>query len=354
MLAIYIAVISLIACASLQAETQGLLQRKAPPPASIPACPKPGPLLSIEYLYWEVEEDQLYPAVLSDQSQVNGLNTNYLTSKNQKFEYTSGFRAGVGYQFGYEKYDVNLAWTYLHPRTTSHFAASGTTSMIAPPFFDQTDSDAPKADSVVSHWHLNFDMLDLELGRKFRIGRRFNLRPNIGLKGGWINQTQKMSYNNVALSQSPIEEYVQGTVNRKNNFEGIGPRVGVDLRYGVGSQFGIFSALSGALLYGNFDLKTKTYLTDTSNNGIPHQGPLAASMTTSDHHMSPTLQILLGVDWSRCIYQKYQIRFGVAYEVQYWWNQLRTNNSIAQALFINCPSGDLMMHGLTVQGSFVF
>ena len=76
--------------------------------------------LSIEYLYWKIQEDQLYPAILTIQSVENGLNKSDITLKNQKFEYTSGFRAAIGCNFPDESYGIKCAWTRIHHRTTTH------------------------------------------------------------------------------------------------------------------------------------------------------------------------------------------------------------------------------------------
>lgn len=339
----------MITCLILSAKIQsGVFKESSEPMADSRANPS----FSLEYLYWKTQEDQLYPAILTDQTVANGVNTNHISLVNQKFEYRSGFRLGLGYNFDYENYDTHLAWTRIHPNTTTNISSSDSTILIAIPFFDQTNSDVPKAGSVVSQWQLNYDMLDLELGHKYTIFDRFSLRPNIGLKAGWINQLQVMDINNVSLGQPEVEK-VQGSEERLNNFNGIGPRIGIDLHYGLGSQFGVFGTLSGALLYGNFKLKTTTYLADSlTNNGIAGNGPQVVSLNNSDNRLSSTTQILVGGDWMRKVYQKYWVRLGVAYEAQLWWNQIRSDNSIPQLLFVNTPAGgDLMMHGLTLQAS---
>lgn len=313
--------------------------------------------VSVDYLYWKAQEEQLYPVFLEDPSNDSGSDQGFLVVTNQKFEYTSGFRAAVGYTFPCEAYDVKLAWTRFHPRTTGNYEAPVNKGLIAIPFFDLTSSDVPHAASLVSHWHLNYDMLDLDLGRQYAISPCFTLRPHIGLKGGWIDQTQKMQANDIILGQGqpqPIA-FAQGTVDRRNNFNGIGPSIGVDMRFALGSQFGLFGTVTGALLYGKFDLTTVVFISDTldNNTNLPI-GPKTLPMKTSGCFVSPTVQILLGGDWATCFCEKYGIRLGVAYEVQYWWNQLKTLNSLPQLFFLNCPTGNLMMHGLTVQASFEF
>ena len=317
-------------------------------------CQKVGLSLSVEYLYWKIQEDQLYPAILTTQSSENGLKTSDLTLKNQKFEYTSGFRAAIGYDFPDESSVIKCAWTRIRPSTTADYSTSDPKGLIAISFFDQTNSDVPHAESIVSQWNLNYDMIDLELGSKHITSNCFYFCPKIGLKGGWINQTQTLQVNNIPLGQ-PATEIVQGTVKRRNDFSGIGPSVGVDLRFAFGPQFGIFSTVNGALLYGKFDLKTETFLADTVDGNGMSTGPQNTTLNNSNHFFSPTVQCVIGGDWIWCLCQNYWVRFGAAYEVQFWWNQMRSNNSITQAIFVNSPAGgDLMMHGLTLQASLEF
>ena len=309
-----------------------------------------GTELSVEYLYWKVQEDQLYPFVSYDQYVSDGLNLFDITSQNQKFEYTSGVRLAVGYDCFCRNYDLNFAWTHIHPCTTTNISSSD----ILISFADQTNANFAQATSGESQWNLNYDMLDLTLGCEYTICRCFSMRPNIGLKGGWINQTQEITVNNVGLDGPPPTEFAQGSVKRRNNFSGVGPRLGVDLRYGLGSYFGIFSTFSGALLFGDGALKTTTFLSDTLDNNDDPIGPQLTTLNNPGSRLSSTVQLLLGVDWTYCLRQKYEICLGVGYEVQFWWKQLRSINSIPQALFVNSPAGDLMMQGLTLQMSFEF
>lgn len=319
-------------------------------------CSNIGFSTSVEYLYWKTQEGALYPAILALQDVENGVNIMDIELLNQKFDYTSGVRATLGYTLPCMCYDVALAWTYIRPDTRVSFSSPNPHNFIAISFLDQTNSDVSHAGSITSHWNLNFNMLDLELARQITFGRWFTMRPYIGLKGGWIYQSQRMVVDDIELGQSPVIELVEGKVDRINNFKGIGPRVGVDLRYALASEFGIFGTISGALVYGKFDIKTTSFLTDTLNgDGDPGNGPQLTTLGKPEYDMSPTVQILLGADWAQSFNQFYWFRIGVAYEVQYWWDQMKANNSIPQTLSAGAPTkGDLMIHGLTVQATFEF
>jgi hypothetical protein len=302
--------------------------------------------LSVEYLYWKVQEDQLYPVISSSRS--IGVNL-----QNQKFEYTSGVRVSAGYDCFCNCYDLDFAWTYINPSTTTNFAAGS----IVLPFFEQTDSDVPHGGPGDSRWNVNFTMFDLTLGCEFTVCSGFFLHPNIGLKGGWINQTQDISAINIQIGQgNTVLGFVDGSANRRNDFYGAGPRLGIDLYYDIGCCWGVFSTASGALLYGNGSLKTKTFLSDSANSSGTGLGggPVRVTLNNPGSRLSPQVQLLLGADWRRCFCQKYELYLAAAYEVQLWWNQLRSSNSIPQALFVNSPNSDLTMHGLTLQLGFAF
>ncbi len=180
--------------------------------------------VSVEYLYWKVQEDQLYSTIGNYRTVENGVNISNINLQNQKFEYTSGVRLAVGYDCYCKNYDLNFAWTYINPCTTTNFPAGS----IIIPFMEQTSSDVAHGGPGESRWELNYNMFDLTWGREYTLWGYFSLNPNIGLKGGWINQTQEISANNIQIGQgNTILGFVQGSAKRRNNFYGIGPRIGV-------------------------------------------------------------------------------------------------------------------------------
>ncbi len=198
-------------------------------------------------------------------------------------------------------------------------------------------------------------MLDLSFGYEYQAAECLALHPHIGLKGGWINQTQQMEVKGI-LHKEHTTEFSNGSVKRQNNFKGIGPCIGIDLSIAYGPQFGIFGTLSGAAPVGKFDLKTTSSLDDTFNKeGMAGNGREKTTIENSHNFLSPTFQMLVGGEWNRLFCNKYLVRFGVGYEVQFWWNQIKSNLSVVQALFLNTPAGgDLTLHGLTVQAKIDF
>jgi hypothetical protein len=357
--------LSILSCSLLMADEEVVLMTrgrnkssKNPPTTAATVCPKAGPYVSMEYLYWKPFQEQLNFCALVTGRGVSDGGPGEITIVPQtlKFEHTSGFRAALGYDFHYEKYDTCFAWTYFHPTAKRHISQSDHVIFFAFPFGGLTDSDVPNAASSTSKWRMAFDMFDFEFARKFTVGKRFTIRPLIGVKGGWINQSQYASYKNIPLgASSNIIEIVQGTFKRKNNFHGMGPRLGADLRYGFGREFGVFGTFSGAALYGHLDATTTIFLTDTlTNSGAAGNGAKTYTYSYGYSPLRTTAQLLVGVDWAKCLFQKWQIRLSAAYEAQIWWNQFLALGDFSEEVNSIYGYADLWMQGLTVQARFDF
>jgi len=303
-----------------------------------------GITFEVDYLYWKAQEDGLTYAMKLPGWQpgqnITHVNNVYLAEHSSNWG--SGVRLGIGENLPYDLWDLGFDWTYYNHRNTNHIH-SDTDSIVAltvVKLFNNTDnftvSDASSA------WHLRFSMMDLVLGRKYLFGDHFVLRPNAGLKGGWINQTQSIHYSEISTNN--LGTLPRTKVKKINDFAGIGPELGLDLRWLIGHQFGIFGSLSSALLYGHFDVQTKFYFFDSSITNVP-------TLIDSRNKVRPTLQLLFGVDWERC-FGKTKFGLGAGYEVQYWWNQ---QQNFADISSLNAPSGgDLTMQGLTAKAKFEF
>jgi len=297
-----------------------------------------------DYLYWKAQEDGLIYAMKIPGWQpgqnITHVNNAYL--KEHSPNWGSGFRLGVGENLPYDLWDLGFDWTYYNHRNTNH-VHSDDKSIIAitvVKLFNSTDTFT--VTDASSAWHLRYSMMDLVLGRKYLFGNHFILRPNAGLKGGWINQTQSIHYSE--LNTAKFGTLPNTRVKKINDFAAIGPEMGLDMRWLIGHQFGIFGTMSTALLYGHFDVQTKFYFFDSTITNVP-------TLIDSKNRLRPTLQLLLGLDWERC-FGTTKFGLGAGYELQYWWNQ---QQNFVDVFSLAVPSGgDLTMHGLTAKAKFEF
>ena len=77
---------------------------------------------------------------------------------------------------------------------------------------------------VSANWRLLHNAFDLELGRAYYITKALSLRPHWGLRGGWINQKFKSCF---STETTHVDRYTKCDFHAKNNYWGIGPRVGI-------------------------------------------------------------------------------------------------------------------------------
>lgn len=279
-------------------------------------------------------------------------NTGSFNPQDLAFNWDFGFRLGAGRNLQYDRWDTQLYWTWF--RTEAHqskrvfpeFITVGSsvlvTSQIRPEFFAGTLSNN-SAERARIRWALLFNMFDWELGRSYWVSKGLLLRPFIGLKGGWINQSIHLRYNNLIIASAPTTHSAKE--HAKNNFWGVGPAFGVNTKWKLRnferhfpSLFGDFSA---ATLWGTWICKD--VYNDTTGKRV------------SVHTRNSTLGALMlrgfmGFGWD-VDFNRERSRFStrLGYEMQLWINQLRLSTS--QLIRLH---GDLTLQGVTFNCRFDF
>lgn len=331
--------VSLFSCMSLPAfadyataapqTTPSLHSQEVTPSARGCSTKKHGPYATVDFIYWQAKQDEMYYAVK------NVFTHDRTTQIYQKPElgWAPGFKAGIGYNLPYDGWDIYLNWTWLNKKHTTHIQEDDPNTITTLYVESEGGSMPPNAESASSRWNLRYNTLDLELGRKMFLSRRFSIRPQVGLRAASLNQHLEVHYSGLT---NPFLDIA--LAKSRNQFDAIGPRFGLDTRWG--SKWAMFGNISTALLFGEFDVKESSYSGD---------GTSIFAIKDDKHRLRPTLQMILGVDWGTCIRKNYYIKFSAGYEIQYWWAQWQTPNGVFFA-----PVGDLMLHGLTAEGRFEF
>ncbi|NGX32247.1 MAG: hypothetical protein K1060chlam4_00288, partial [Candidatus Anoxychlamydiales bacterium] len=163
------------------------------------------------------------------------------------------------------------------------------------------------------------------------------LRPFLGVKGGWINQSIHGQYFNLTID-SVLTNH-SGSESLKNNFWGIGPLGGINTKWRIlnfGSNFfDFFGDFSVATMWGTWSCS------DVYKN--------TASQTSSVNMKNSTLGALMfrgfmGIEWNVNFHaNKSHFATKLGYEMQIWLNQLRLATFQLQRLH-----GDLTLQGLTL------
>ena len=263
----------------------------------------------------------------------------FVTAKKVDFDFQSGFRVGLGVHLPNDRWDIYINYTRFNPEDED--SAHGSFY----PLFLFQGTGGPRGSFVSeahAHWEIEFQNLDVEIGRAFYIAKTLNLRPFFGLKGAWIDQDAHIRYEGGFIAAEQIfRTYF------KNDFKGAGPLLGIESNWILGAGFSFFADLTTALIVGHFDDHQKQY----QLNGVE-----VVNLDSDFNLVSPTVQMIAGLAWDRNFNQeRCHVGLSAGFESQYWWCQNQTEQFTDDQFPIYVrEQGDLAFYGLTLRGRFDF
>jgi hypothetical protein len=287
-----------------------------------------GFFITADFLWWKLYEGGTEYALkdtvsVADFSLINARGP----IKHLNFNWEPGYKVGLGYLFDHDGWELYLDFTSL--KTRAHASTSSNVDFLFPLIGAQTFSFS-KADA---HWHVSFYDLDLVLGRNYFVSKYLALHPYFGLTSAWIQQHRQVTY-------TPPSD-IAFKVRSKNNFWGIGPRLGMDSQFYLGRSFSLYGDFSGGLLWGDFHVREKEF--------VPSEGLNVYSLRDNLHRMVATVGFGLGIAYETNFnHDANHFMVKAGYEGQYWWRQNQMPIYNAFAIDFTRQSEDLSLQGLTV------
>ncbi len=346
-----------------QTNLRGRLQ-----PRSESASVDKGWTADVSFLYWNAKVDgyEFADKVNLTGTSVGGSPT-FIDAKG-KIEAPSfdnwdpGVQVGLGYIFPQrEQWSIHLGWTHLNTDTHRSLSTDDPTlssELLVPiliPFLTGTAANGASA-----HWSMDFDTLDLELGRNFYVGKWLSCKPTVGLRAAWIDQHFRVKYDSIYITSSG--HFPFGQFFRCNqNFSGIGLRFGTDLQFYIARDWSILGNLSGSLLWGSIDIKEKASgrIFVSATDSFPETINFKQSMD----RIRSNLEGSLGFQWQRFYHEdKYRVAISALYSFAYWFRQNQlVDETISFPPNLQQPAsnmyssvGDLQLQGLTLRFNFDF
>lgn len=295
-------------------------------------------MISASFLAWFASEET--SSIWADVISI-GDNTSSWEALGFNFKWDYGFRIGVGYDLPYDKWDTALYWTWFRT-DNKHTIPFKPNATISPEFFAAyLSGDAPQ--SMSAKWSILLNMFDWELGWSYWISKNLFLRPFLGVKSGWINQSIHGQYYNLTIDHVLTNN--SGSEHVKNNFWGIGPLGGVNSKWRIhnfGSNF--------LDLFGDFSIATM-WGTWISSDEYKNTSPKTSSVNMKDSTLGALMfQGFMGIEWSADFNaDKSHFAIKLGYEMQIWLNQLRLATFQLQRLH-----NDLTLQGVTFNCRFNF
>jgi len=312
-----------------------------------------GWFISFDLLYWKARVAGTEYAY-TDQDKIASLPIKG-RKKSMEFGWDWGIRAGIGYNFDNDGWDFNARYTWWETAGSDSVRAGlnssvvplrGSSSLTTAAAANQTVGEFIFATSAKSLYNIDYQAVDVELGRDYYVSSTLSLRPFWGLKTAWIDQEQKTHYTggDPTVNQGIHLLGLQGnTVHVKEDcdFWGLGPRTGINSRWYMGNKLSIFGNVSGALLLGHFDVDHKERYSAVGDARI--------RLHANRHAFAPMVNFELGMRYDTYLNNdRNHLGIGVGFEAEYWWRQ---NQMLKIDDFIDLKyerySEDIAFYGLT-------
>lgn len=265
-----------------------------------PARPYPadcwGFYVSIDPLIWQAHMNGL-PVAIETKDGTSLFNGNRNKVKKLDFDWDWGFRLGLGFNLSHDGWDLLLEWTRWRTDARRNFSA-GANEVIYPVQGHPARTFSQFGGRLESDWDLDYDLLDFVLGREFFVSHCLTMRPFGGLRTAWIEQKWDVELSEIPPNvQNPISPNTRHDVEKRDRFWGIGIRGGVDMQWGVGWDFSLFSNFAGNLLYAYHSVKQDEFASEDD-------GPKSALFRIENfYHVGTSIfdaQIGVRYDWRSC------------------------------------------------------
>jgi hypothetical protein len=287
--------------------------------------------VSAQVLIFQAQQDGLEFAINNDLgSTVNLVDAEYqgFANDGDNWDYNVGSRVNAGFYFPHDAWNIDVTWTWFHVPDSAK--AEGTNLV---PLWTNRDYNATSlatATSANATWNCNFNALDIQLAKPYHVSRMLIFNPHFGVRAGWIYQNLSADF--AGLSAGPARAIFHG----KNDFWGIGPRVGIDSTWLLGCEWKLFCNVAASVLSGQFNT--------SQNVDYPAASGSSRNVTNNFHMNVPNLDIALGFDWGTYLcHKKYYLDFIVGYEFQVWWDQFNLKNQYLG----NSTQGNFTLNGFT-------
>lgn len=284
--------------------------------------------VTADFIYWTGRLDNI------EYSQILDFAGSPSFHSSPKHKMSPGFKAGVGVDLKHDGWDTYFAYTYFHTSAVSK-VTNGTSSTV----------------SRNINWLLHFNSMDWELGRNFYISPKLLLRPFMGLKGSWQQQSLSNTGKIFNIQQNPIgTETITQTLpgvyhsSNKEDFWGVGIRTGLNTSWQFNKNWSLFANTALSSLWGQFTLSRVDTTKQILENNTQVTTPVA-NMERRIHTLRPVMEFDIGARWDYWFLDDdYHIRIQAGWEQQVWFDQ----NQFLELQNAN-RYGCLNLQGLTVE-----
>lgn len=279
-------------------------------------------------LFWTVREGSAdnWAQVITPK-EILGSYVGTATLVDAPFDWNTGFRVGFGYHRSTDSSEAALYYTNYSTRATSRTAGEVYSAFLGNFYVDNKDGDSfgPHYRSASIQWDFDFQTIDFEIRRSFSIAPNLTVRPFVGIKTAFIDQSVKSSWHQPIDTLEKTYLFDSATENLDQNFWGIGPSLGVNLEIPLCIRprytLKFFGAPSGSLMYGNWTF-SDVYMNDgPTSTTTPDRTTVAINMEPITG-IATMISGTMGIEWTQH-FSRASTTLRISYEAQVWLNQMQ-------------------------------
>ncbi len=307
-------------------------------------------VISVAPLYWNAHQDGMEYAIdnsvknpgvfqnIKDLDKILELN-NLIDAKYETpdFKWDFGFKVDLGYNTTCDGWDFGVVWTWYRGKANDHIEAEIDDNHTLIPLWSAYPFPfgfITYATDIETHWKLQLNLIDIELGREYWTSKYLSFRPFIGLRIAFIEQNFEIQHKGGSWAEITSDEVpaLNDEVDLDNDFKGVGLRAGFDTVWNFGCGWGLYGNLAASIVYGKFSLEHDEEIRRASSPFIKTK---ILETEESLHASRAMLDFALGIQWASlfcdCQYG-FTVQLGFEQHLFFHQNQLWRVNRIGNGL----------------------
>jgi hypothetical protein len=226
-----------------------------------------------------------------------GDNRDYFKAPNAEGQW--GFRASLAYIFASQNYDIRASYWQVNANQNTSYTVS--------------DPDVNFRADVSEPSHYDFNAAELTLGQYLDLSCCLSLRLGYGIAYANISQKAK-SYVDAFSNNIPVDK---GYHSFRNNFKGLGPKVGADLAFDINNSWSLLGGLGASVLFGESEV---FFVSKDVNNGDDD------FYEKEDNKTVFAADAKAGVGFTQTINEDFAFNLEAGYRAAIYFNSLSDDN----------------------------
>ena len=279
-----------------------------------PVCPKTCNgdfIITVAGFYWNAHQDGMEyainnnvvnpgttPSTANIQQLNNLVDAEYLTPN---FKWDFGFKIGLGYCTTCDGWDFGVTWTWYRGKANGQIEAEPCDNQTLLPLwsaFSNVNGSVVYACDIEHNWRLRLNLIDLELGRNFWTSKYLAIRPHVGIRIAYIQQSFDLFHKGGSWASFTGQTPLNNDVDLDNDFHGVGVRAGLNSEWNLGCGWAIYGNWAASIIYGRFSIDH-----DEENRQAiaPHLTTDILETHDSFRASRAILDLALGIQWSSMV-----------------------------------------------------